>query len=134
MGAVDDFRVDTRLNGLDHALVGAFRREIDGAGTIEIQSNSGLVRGDECKNDLIDLSACEKVRLQRIGFNLDARLHRGNAAVNDEPDGHAAQPHRHHGDKADRGIGDSRTNPDPEEVEEYDYDDQADKANDCHQD
>ena len=108
---VDDFGIDARAHGFEHGLAGAFGREVDGAGAVEVERDAGFVRGDEGEDDLVHVAAGEVVRLERIGRHIEAGFHRGDAAIDDEAHRHAAQAHGDHFYEADRGVRDPGAEP-----------------------
>ena len=113
---IDDLRIDARSDRLENGLAGALRRQIDGAGPIEIERDPGFVRGDQGQNHVIDVAAREVVRLEWIARDVDARFYRGDAVIDDEADRHLAQAHPNHFAEADWRVGNARAQPEPEEI------------------
>ena len=77
-----------------------------------------------------DVAAGEVVGFELVGGHLDAGLHRGDAAIDDQPDRHFAQLHGDQGAEADRRPGHARLDPDVDERDDDDEDDQGDNPQD----
>ena len=77
IGAVDHFRIDAGLDGVQHVASG----QVDGRRLVEIKGDSGSVGGDDRANHVRHASAGQIVGFQstgrdsRIAFAADSRLH-----------------------------------------------------------
>src|SRR5580765_2367834 len=60
------------------------------------------------------------MRFQRVAANVQTSFDRGNAVIDDETDWDLPQSHPDHFSEANRRIGDSRPDPETEEIEKND--------------
>ena len=67
------------------------------------------------------------MRFQRIAANVQTSFDRGNAVIDNETDWDFAQSHSDHFAKTNRRIGDSRSDPEAEEIEKNDREDECEE-------
>ena len=131
LGHVDHFRVDAGADRFEDGLAGAFRREIDRAGAVEIERDAGFVRGDEGEDDMVDIAAREIMGFERIARDVDAGFDRGDAVIDDHTDRHFAQTHPEHFEQSDRRVRESRAEPKIEESENDNAKDEGEERDDA---
>ena len=134
LGAIDDFRIDAGADGFEDGLAGAFGREIDGAGAIEIERDAGFVRRDEREDDVVDVAAGEIMGLERIARDIDAGFDRGDAVIDDHADRHFAQTHPEHFEQPHRRVREPRAEPEIEEPENDNENDEREERDERHED
>ena len=93
VGAVDDLGVHGGHHGFEHALAGLMGGEVDGCRLVEAKIQVGFFRSDEGTDDLVDIATSQIMRFELVGREGYTGFHRGDAALDDQSDGHAPQPH-----------------------------------------
>ena len=130
VGTIDHFRVHRCAHRFNDRLAGAFGGEVDRAGTIEVEANAGLLRGDERLHHHFNVAARQIMSGQVVDRDIETRFHGGNARVHDHPDGKGAQAQGDQLGVGDASAGEQGANPDAEEVDENDENDQSENAHD----
>ena len=89
--AVDDLRIDARLDGVEDVAAG----QIDGAGPVEVEIDVGPLRGDQRPGDARHVAAGEVVGFELAGGDLPAEscLGRHDLRLDDRPGVHLPQAH-----------------------------------------
>ena len=128
---IDDFWINTRADGFEDGFAGAFGRQVDRAGAVEIERDAGFVRRDQREDDMADVAAREIMRLERIARDIDAGFHGGDPVIDDQADRHFAQAHADHLADADRRIRDPRAKPEAEEIKEHDREHEGEDRQHC---
>ncbi len=130
MWAVDDFGVDAGADSFDNGFAGAFDGEVDGAGAIEVEGDASFVRSDEGEHDLGDVATGEVVGFELVGEDGDAGFGSGDAGIDEEGVGYAAQPHGDEGGEANGAVGDTGAEPDVKEFADEEEDDKRQNKGD----
>jgi hypothetical protein len=118
--AVDDARIHAGADGVKDGLAGAGGGEVDGAATVEVELDPGLVRGDEGADHLVHVTPREKVRFQLGRGYLNPCADGGDAGVDDEGIRDAPQTHSNQGGDTDGRPGSESPEPEAKEVQEDD--------------
>ncbi len=130
VGAVDDLRIDARLDGVEHVASG----QVDRRGRGEVERDARPVRGDQGAYDRRDVAAGEVVRLHVLRLDGQAGLHHRDLAVDDDRGVHAPQPHAHQIEEGDLRAREVGLDPELEELQEDHEDDEDDCQSDDQQD
>src|SRR5947208_4730067 len=83
---VDRFRINARAHRFQNRLAGALSREINGAGAVEIERNTGLVSGNQGEDHMAYITAGKVMRFQWIAPNIYTGLHRCDPIVHNQTD------------------------------------------------
>src|SRR6185369_627980 len=127
VGAVDDAGIDGSLDGFEHGLAGAFGGKVDGAGAVEVEGDAGLARGNEGLDHHLNVAAGQEVRGKIVDSDVEAAFDGGDAVIDDETDGDAAQAQGDEFANLDGRAGGEGADPDHAEVEDDDREDEDDQ-------
>jgi hypothetical protein len=124
---VDHFRIDARAHRFEHRLAGSFGRQIDGAGSIEVERNPCLVRSNQGENNMADIAARQVMCFQWIAPDVQTSFHGRNAVVDNQSNRHLPQTHADHFSYSDGSVGDSSPEPGCEKLEKDDREDKREQ-------
>ena len=122
--AVDDLRVDGGLHCFEHGLAGAFGREVDGAGAVEVEAEAGLFRRNERQHHHFNVASGQIMGGKVVDGHFQSRFDGGDAGVHDQAHGHGPQAKRDQFGVGDACAGEESANPNAEEIDEDDKADQ----------
>ena len=85
---VDHFRIDACAHRFEHRLAGSFGRQINGAGSIEVERNPCFVCSNQGENNMADIAARQIMRFQWIAPDIQTSFHGRNAVVDNQSNRH----------------------------------------------
>ena len=88
-GGGDDFGVDADLHGFEYVAPG----KVNGGGAFGCQADARFVCGDECVDDVFDMTSRQIVGFEKCGGNVEARFGCVDLRAEDDARGDATQAH-----------------------------------------